>query len=594
MGGKASDPNKAAMKLQREQMDRLDQLSLPELEEYMLQNPELVGLLDAETIDKSKMEGISLDSTLRDNQMKALDSLRQQSEEGLTATDKYAMEQMLGDVSAQQKSQQAGIESEMARRGMDSSGAALMAKLQAGQSGANSARDKAMQMAAQGQQNRMAALQGLGQQSGQMQQQDFARQAQTASAQDAIARANAMNRQNVAGANLAARQGIENQRANIANQQAQVGNQIKQQNFQNQMSRATGQGSVANAMSNIAGNAPQKPGGLQSALGGAASGAAIGSVVPGIGTGVGAAVGGAAGLLSSFEDGGVAGMSAEALPVQYQQERMKQESKQKEDKQHEKFKKDYMKRVREELTPAGDKARKEVTRAEDGALFNMDKMKQDAQNQRIGIGNDVTSEEIQTDQQAQDFLKKDESSGLDIGKSVGLLSKLLGDGKAPARKRLDVGSFNMPQTQNIMSPIGPQNFDNPYSQMRQAALADGGIPAYKCGGVHEAEDGGTMYASDGQGDIVDSGMESYAGDRVDAKINDGEAVLNVPQQQRFMDLVRGKISVDELGDDDIVEGVPRDYRDDLHEKIEEDDYEESDDSSKIRGLEKLLEMLGDE
>ena len=57
-----------------------------------------------------------------------------------------------------------------------------------------------------------------------------------------------------------------------------------------------------------------------------------------------------------------------------------------------------------------------------------------------------------------------------------------------------------------------------------------------------------------------------------------------------MDLVRGKISVDELGNDDIVEGVPSEYRDELHEKIE--GSESSGSSDKVAGLEKLLEMLG--
>lgn len=106
---------------------------------------------------------------------------------------------------------------------------------------------------------------------------------------------------------------------------------------------------------------------------------------------------------------------------------------------------------------------------------------------------------------------------------------------------------------------------------------DGGvINKYKCGGVH--------YASDGMGGVVDSGMESYEGDRVDAKINDGEMILNVPQQQRMMDMIRGRISPEELGEDDIVEGVPREYAEELHEEGGKD--------LKVEGLKKLLEALG--
>ena len=158
MGGKAKDPNKAAMKMQREQMRRLDALELPELQEYVLQNPELVGLLEAEQLGPSAMEDISLDPALKEKQMMALQGLQERSDQGLTAMDKMQMEEMLGQAGAMEKSARAGIEAEMQRRGTADSGASLMSKLQGAQGAGNSARQKAMQMAAQGAQQRMAAL----------------------------------------------------------------------------------------------------------------------------------------------------------------------------------------------------------------------------------------------------------------------------------------------------------------------------------------------------------------------------------------------------------------------------------------------------
>jgi len=592
-----SDPNKAAMKQQKAQMKRLDNVSLPELEEYMLQNPELVGLLDAEELDDSALEEISLDSGLRENQMKALQALSQQADEGLTSQDKYAMEQLLGDVSAQERSQLAGIESEMARRGMESSGAAERAKREALQSGSNNARDKAMQMAAQGQQNRMAALQALGQQSGQMESQDFNRQSQVASAKDAISRANAANRQQVSGQNLAATQAIENQRANIANQQSAMGNQLSQQNFSNQMSKASGQGQVASNMSNIAGNAPQRPGALQAGLSGAATGAAASGGNP-----WGAAVGAGLGILSA-EDGGIA-----------------RKSKEREDRDHERFKKEYMRRVREELAPQS-KAAEEVTggriHAADGAMIpkyefggivdsndlsnsgnytfdqpdiqteaEMNSMKipslQKPEMLQESVPRDVVAETVNNTQLApQEKLSTDAGSGMnkeDMVKGLGALSKMLGGEEQQKRGTIKT-SYQEVAPQNLMSGYEPQQFANPFR------AEDGNVANYECGGVHKE----AKYASDGMGDIIDSGMDSYAGDRVDAKVNDGEAILNIPQQQRFMDLVRGKISVDELGDDDIIEGVPKDYRDSLHDKIEGGEENES---SRAEGLKKLLDILG--
>ena len=450
--------------LSKAQIERLDAIDLPDEEKMklLLESPELVGLLEAEDLEDSKMNEIELDPALRENQMAALDSLRQQSEEGLTATDKYAMEQMLGDVDAQERSQRASIESDMARKGMDSSGAALMAKLQGTQSGANSARDKAMQMAAQGQQNRMAAIQSLGNLSGQMNQQDFAQQAQQASAHDAISRANAMNRQNVSGQNLAARQAIENQRSNIANQQQTFNKGLEQQQFDNKLKKTGAQNVVSQNQANMF----QNQAGAQ-----AGADASVMNTLGGLGAAyIGAKDGGIITNDNSYANGGV--VQKENLPIQYQREVDMAEYKAAETKQHESFKKKYMKRIQDEVMGTADK----------------------------------------------------------------------------------------PKT-----PVKPE-----------------GKTGHE--GVH-AEDG-ALFESSGNGEIVDSGMESHAGDRVDAKINDKEIVVNVPQQQRLMDLLRGKISVDELGTDDIVEGVPREFRDEMHEELEEES------NPKVEGIQALLEMLG--
>jgi len=480
--GAAEKSMKKAAGLTKEQMKRLDAIDLPDEEKMklLLENPELVGLLDAENIEDSKMGEISLDPQLRENQMKALQSLTDQSEQGLTASDKYSMEQLLGDVASADKSRQAGIEAEMARRGMDSSGAALMAKMQGGQDSANAGREKAMQMAAQGQQNKMAALSQLGNMSGNMQNADFQRQSSQASAQDAIARANAMNRQNVSGQNLAARQNIENQRANISNQQQTYNKGLEQQQFQNKLQKAGAQGAAGSNLANMYSNQAGAQAGADASTLGTIAG--VGSAF------LGAPAGSVAGKMMA-EDGGVVhaqdgyliGQASGGVPTAQEQKAI-------ENKQHEAFKKKYMKRVQDE---------------------------------------------VMEDHDAKKKFEKNSEGGV---------------------------------------PKASQAAEN-------GAIMKGGVPTVEPG---------TEYMSDGSGDIIDSGAESFAGDRVDAKVNDGEAVINVPQQQRLMDLIRGKISVDELGNDDIIEGVPREYRDDLHEKIED----ESDDSQ-MEGIRALLEMLGE-
>jgi hypothetical protein len=307
-----------------------------------------------------------------------------------------------------------------------------------------------------------------------------------------------------------------------------------------------------------------------------------------------------------FADGGIAS-SEGGMPINQEAEQ-KRKYREAEEKQHEKFKKNYMKRIHDEILTSKQEVTGDPQHAEDGSLIyrpqesqqNMmnptNYVEQSSGGQNLvdklatgdptlmGLPAKAASVKIpmkrpeempkvsEPKKEAKKTATKEEEDGMsgdDLAKGLGALSELMG-GSQTERGSLNLGEFSMSQPQNVMNPVGPQQFANPF----------------------RAEDGNVMYASDGSGDIVDSGMESYAGDRVDAKINDGEAVLNVPQQQRFMDLVRGKISVDELGDDDIIEGVPRDYRDDLHDKIE--GKEEGMDSKKLEGLSKLLEILGDE
>ena len=112
-------------------------------------------------------------------------------------------------------------------------------------------------------------------------------------------------------------------------------------------------------------------------------------------------------------------------------------------------------------------------------------------------------------------------------------------------------------------------------------LQNGGL-AYRDGGcTTRAKDGSLMYES--EGDIV--GGDSYAGDRVDARLNSGEIVLNAPQQQRLMDVIRGREDLTALGDEDIIEGVPESYRNKLHGKQDKK-------QQMSKGFQRLLEMLG--
>jgi len=617
-----------------DQIKRIDALDIPDEEKMklILQNPELVGLLEQEEIGRSEMNEIQLDPRLRENQMAALDMLKERSTEGLTAQDKYGMEQMLGGVAAQEQSRQADIEADMARKGMDSSGAALMSKLQSKQSGANTARDRAMQMAAMGQQNKLAALSQLGQQSGKMQGQDFDRQAQMASANDAIARANAMNKMQVGRENLSARQGIEDERARRANEQEKWNRKAGQREFDNQVEKLKLYGGTyTNPKKAPAG--PSMGSQLGSVAGGVMGYMKGGPAGAGVGSSAGSAIGGAL-----FEDGGIA---HENLPVQMQEQNMDRQYKEAETKQHEAFKKKYMKRIQDEVMGSAEKPKtpEKPEGKADGGLLNefaspselperggTDFASPDDKNAAVLAALLAESQNMDPSQnipmRREELMPEYQDGGLiDKKQELGVLERFLDTGRfkdydpkkdhqrtsdkknreiiEQIRKGLDetntelntYGKYDKSALPITLDSAGElldiegtvDNFGGEYKEDKDRRLLDDLGNAYRDRGNYA--DGGQFY-SDGGGDIVDSGMESYAGDRVDAKLNDKEIVVNVPQQQRLMDLLRGKISVDELGTDDIVEGVPREFRDDMHEELEMESEEG------MEGIQELLKMLG--
>jgi hypothetical protein len=103
-----------------------------------------------------------------------------------------------------------------------------------------------------------------------------------------------------------------------------------------------------------------------------------------------------------------------------------------------------------------------------------------------------------------------------------------------------------------------------YSKIGEFNAEDGGVAGYEDGGTVEGyEHGGAVdgYAGGGvpvpdedrylEGDVVPG--DDFEGDRVDAKVNSGEMVLNIEQQQRLMELLKGYRDLSGLGDEDIVE-----------------------------------------
>lgn len=279
---------KGAQASQAAALAQYNDLSTPNVSEQELDLtlPELVGQYNPEmNVMETLQESNQVqDPAVKDLQMKALQDMAEISEGGLRDEDIAAFREMRRSVEGENQANQEKILQDMQRRGTLGSGMELAAKLQGNQAATDrlsSGGDKLTQEAAS------RALQALAQTSnmgGQITNQNFREQA----ASDAINEFNTRNRQDVGNtnissrnqaqaANLASRQALADQQVALKNQQQQYNKQLKQQEFNNQMSLASGRAGQYQGIANT-----QMQDAANRAASGAQMGIGIGNAVAGI------------------------------------------------------------------------------------------------------------------------------------------------------------------------------------------------------------------------------------------------------------------------------------------------------------------------
>jgi hypothetical protein len=252
---------KEANRLMRDNIARLEAIGIPTIEaqKIALESPELVGLLEAESLGPSRFEEVQMDPRLQAAQQAALEDITGIAEAGgLDATSRLNLEEGLRRASG---AEQARLQQLNEDRTMGQ-GQRLALQSQAVQSAGQAARDVALQSAAQAQQARMAALGQQANLASGMQQQQLGLAGQKASAADAIAQFNTQQRMGVQSQNLAAKQAIANQAAATRNQQETYNKGLIQQQFQNEMAKATG---ITGTQSNLAQQMQQQAAAAQQA-----------------------------------------------------------------------------------------------------------------------------------------------------------------------------------------------------------------------------------------------------------------------------------------------------------------------------------------
>ena len=252
--------------------DKLSEVQLPTADELSYQMQQLVeqGVLSPEEAQtalagRSEMDGVTTDPRMKAAQMDALTGLQDiSSSGGMTMMDKSNLNQIAVDEATKARGQREAIMQNAQQRGLGGSGMDLMAQLQNEQGAATNKSMRDLSVAGMAQQRALDALIKGGDLAGNIQAQEFNQGAARAGANDAIAKFNAQNQnatnqmntqaKNIAQAgNLASKQGVANANANIQTQQNKQRADVRQQQFNNQMSRATGQQNVQNTNSDIEG-----------------------------------------------------------------------------------------------------------------------------------------------------------------------------------------------------------------------------------------------------------------------------------------------------------------------------------------------------
>jgi hypothetical protein len=235
-----------AMQQSNALMDRavreLEKIGIPSIEaqEIVLQNPDLILSSAEEKMGRSAYEDINLDPRLQAMQKQALQEMAQRGETGFTPEDIARFESMREQTAGDEQARQKSILSSMAQRGNADSGAQLAQQLSFSQGAAQRAAQASRDIAGQASQARQNSLGQMASTAQSMESQGLQLQGQKASASERIEQFN----KGVAKDDTQARRDYTQNLAQTANQQQMYNKGLIQQNFQNQMSKATGMGSA--------------------------------------------------------------------------------------------------------------------------------------------------------------------------------------------------------------------------------------------------------------------------------------------------------------------------------------------------------------
>lgn len=507
-GGRAAAMQRAAdeMRIARETLAKVELPDKEKLENLIqqMEAPELVGLLQAEQLTEGDLERLGLDPRLMSVQEDLLAELQDKAKEGITPEDRAKLEEFQRMSDSRDQARQASIMQRMAETGTLGSGQQLAAQIASGQQAAMNDAAAARDMARQASEAKLSGLEKASNVAGGMMASKDAVAARAAQARDIRNKFNAMNRQDVAGQNLASRQRISEAGTSTRNlRRGQLG-ALEQQDFENRYRKAGGQAQASQNMANMymtQAQMAQPKRGLGGAIG-TALGAAVGSYGGVEGATLGAQIGGATG--SQFKDGGRKYEDGTEFDEFANLERERKKEELKND-----FGMDRYKQAIYGKKRTTDRANKMFGASPLGKF--------------LGFGQSDDKPMAKPAPAVKPAIKPKEES----------LESLVAQGKtdsevrAEADRKKGMADLGEALAAGIRKKEEPREFINtPMADLRESRFANGGVPR------------GMNYENGGEGAIIDSGMDSFSGDMLEDRINDGEMVLNVKQQERLNQMLQ--------------------------------------------------------
>lgn len=274
----ADDLNQALENLQNVNVPTAQQLTLPQLQQYVQAGVLTPAQAQAYLVQGNAFQGATADNAGLDTELSTIGELQNIVNSGGADPEEQAnIQSILNTLGTTESGDNAAIVANNARQGIANSGLTEAAQLAENQNDATNANMNALQTGASEEARNLAAIQAAGTLGGNVQGQEYTQTANTANAANAIAQFNAQQQQQVGNlntteanqaqaANLANAQNVSNQNTQSQQLEQESGPAAQQQAYEDALQKAGAATGISEAEANQATQAGEQNAGILGGL----------------------------------------------------------------------------------------------------------------------------------------------------------------------------------------------------------------------------------------------------------------------------------------------------------------------------------------